>query len=71
MFWRDKNQTNTLCHNSMSPIPKTKFLNLARIIREHDDDVPNIKSYKQNKQLEDYYKYGLIGCETYYDKFNH
>ena len=61
MFWRDKNQTQTITPNSMSPIPKRKFLNFARTIAENVDDVPTIKMYgkskKQKRALESYYDY--------------
>tara|TARA_R110002012_G_scaffold264672_1_gene448063 strand:- start:1665 stop:1877 length:213 start_codon:yes stop_codon:yes gene_type:complete len=61
MFWRDKVQEQTITPNSMSPIPKHKFLNFARTIAENIDDIPSIQKYgkskKQKKALESYYDY--------------
>ncbi len=61
MFWREKDQEQTLTPNSMSPIPKHKFLNFARTIAENIDDIPSIQKYgkskKQKKALESYYDY--------------
>lgn len=61
MFWRDKDQTQTITPNSMSPLPKHKFINFARTIAENVDDIPVFQRYgkskKQKKALESYYDY--------------
>jgi|SaaInlStandDraft_1057018.scaffolds.fasta_scaffold681635_1 hypothetical protein len=61
MFWRDKDQTQSITPNSMSPIPKHKFINFAREVVKNVDDVPSIKMYgkskKQKRALESYYDY--------------
>ena len=38
MFWREKPQRNSLCPNSLAPMPKHTFHNYAIDIRENDDD---------------------------------
>jgi len=68
MFWRDKLETPTLTNNSMSPIPKRKFLNLARIVVDTDDDkephtdIYHLKRIERLKKKRD---------EDIFDKFNH
>ena len=61
MFWRDKVQEQSITPNSMSPIPKHKFINFARTIAENTDDIPSIQKYgkskKQKRALESYYDY--------------
>lgn len=67
MFWREKNQTQTITPNSMSPIPKNKFLNFARIVRDSPNKVDEIKDFdlygKSIKQK--------LAQEHYYDYYNH
>lgn len=61
MFWRDKVQEQSITPNSMSPIPKHKFINFARTVAENIDDIPSIQKYgkskKQKRALESYYDY--------------
>jgi hypothetical protein len=81
IYWaigvRDREPTNSINPNSMSPIPKNKFVNYARAVEPNDDDdVPHQtiyhlkrmeriygKSIKRKKQQADYNKW--------YDYFNH
>ena len=44
MFWREKPQRNSLCPNSLAPMPKHTFHNYAIDIRENDDDEEPNKS---------------------------
>ncbi len=44
MFWREKPERNSLCPNSLAPIPKYVFHNYAIEIRENDDDEEPNKS---------------------------
>tara|TARA_R110000744_G_scaffold101612_2_gene195865 strand:+ start:1155 stop:1367 length:213 start_codon:yes stop_codon:yes gene_type:complete len=61
MFWREKIETQSITPNSMSPIPKHKFINYARKVAENIDDSPTFKMYgksmKQKNALETYYDY--------------
>ena len=74
MFWRDKNQENTLTPNSMSPIPKKKFINLARdLVKPDEDDEPHETIYdlKRMERLYGKSKKRKDQFNTYYDYYNH
>lgn len=72
--------TNTINPNSMSPVPKNKFVNYARKVGKVDEDSePHIshihlkrmerlygKSQRRKQQQEEYEKY-----EKIFDKFNY
>ena len=38
MFWREKEERNSLCPNSLAPMPKYVFHNYAIEKGEHNDD---------------------------------
>lgn len=74
---REKPEEATITPNSMSPLPKRKFINYARDINDNDDDKEphkNIyefknwerKSLKQKQQMKSYFDF-----EKYFDKLNH
>lgn len=44
MFWREKPERNSLCPNSLAPMPKYVFHNYAIEKAEHEDDEEPNKS---------------------------
>jgi hypothetical protein len=74
MFWREKDQDNTLTPNSMSPVPKKKFINLARVRIDPDEDQEPHESIYDLKRLERLYgksKKRQDQFNHYYDYYNH
>jgi len=64
MFWRDKLQTQSINPNSMSPVPKNKFINFARVKSKNIDDIPTFKMYGKSKKQK-------RALDSYYDYYNH
>jgi|TARA_R110000803_G_scaffold73109_2_gene136862 hypothetical protein len=63
-IYREKVETQTLTPNSMSPVPKRKFINYARVVAKNIDDIPAVAMYgKSIRQKE--------ALEAYYDHYNY
>lgn len=64
IFWREELQTQSINPNSMSPVPKNKFINFAREKSKNIDDIPTFKMYGKSKKQKK-------ALDSYYDFYNH
>lgn len=69
-------QKNSINPNSMSPVPKNRFINYARDKGDNnDDDVPNKNIYEFKKwersQKQKFQQKQYFNFEKYFDKMNH
>lgn len=78
IYWaiglRDREPTNTINPNSMSPIPKNKFVNYARTKEPVDEDVEPHQSIYELKRMERLYgksQKRKSQLEKYYDYYNY
>ena len=65
MIWGES-QTNSITPNSMSPIPRIKFINYARVLRRHDGEKkkPPLSSERKQEMLSQKF-------DEYFDKYNY
>jgi hypothetical protein len=66
--------TNTINPNSMSPLPKNRFVNYARKLRKVDEDNEPHSDIYHLKRMERLYgksKKRKKQLDTYYDYYNH
>jgi len=78
IYWaigvRQEEPKNTLNPNSMSPVPKNRFINYARSKEDVDEDKEPHQSIYDLKRMERLYgksKKRKSQLESYYDYFNH
>ena len=69
-----KEPENSINPNSMSPLPKHKFINYARAKAETDDDIEPHQTIYDLKRMERLYgksQKRRSQLEKYYDYYNH